>query len=106
MKEKLNPNIEKNLYDLSHDRQLQKSHTCINLGLVIWLAFIAGIMTYVFDGDGRLNASLFFVACLGTSIIGGVFFSLYWVSKRKRIEIIEKIKKIDINPYSPSILTC
>mgnify|MGYP001351485241 CR=1 FL=1 len=96
MENKISPELEKNIRDLSHDRYLQKSHAWVNIGLAAWLAFIAILATWIIEGDGNLNATSILIGAVGTAIIGAFCFSFYWVSKRKRLYVIKKIEKINL----------
>jgi len=94
----LHPKLQKNIYDLSHSRYLEKSHTIANLGFTFWLAFLAGVATYIIEGGHKLNTNLVFIILLGTSVISAFFYSLYRSSKRKRYEIVDKMK--ELNPQA------
>lgn len=97
MKNNISPFIENNIRNLSHDRYLQKSHTWINLGLAVWLAFMAILATWVIDGNKTFNFSIILISAMGTSIIGSFSYSLYWISMKERKKIINKIALINYN---------
>ncbi len=91
----LHPKLEKNLYDLSHARYLQRSHTIANFGCMIWLAFLGSIATYLIEGSHQLTDNTYMFILLGTSVIGTFFFSCYWHSRVKRFEIVGAIEKMN-----------
>ena len=97
MNTKLHPKILKNLYDLRHDRYLQKSHTIVNVCIAVWLAFLGSVATYLFGGGGTYNDLILIFLLVGTSIIFSLFFLLYKISRRMRFDTIRKIKELDSN---------
>ena len=93
---KLHPKILKNLYDLRHDRYLQKSHTIVNVCIAVWLTFLGSVATYLFGG-GTYNDLILIFLLVGTSIIFSLFCLLYRISRRMRFDTIKKIKELNGN---------
>ncbi|MCH7774063.1 MAG: hypothetical protein IH784_06610, partial [Bacteroidetes bacterium] len=75
---------------------LQKSHTWINVGLGVWLAFIAVLATWIIEGEGSFDATTILIGAVGTAFIGAFSFSFYWASRKQRFNVIEKIKKLKL----------
>ena len=86
MDKKLHPKIEKNIYDLNHDRYLQKSHTIANLGMASFIAFLGGIATYIIEGEHEFTQNIFLFALFGSCLIIVFFYINYRRSKRKKIK--------------------
>lgn len=94
-REKLHPKIKKNLYDLSYNRYLNKSHAFINLGLGIWLAFIAILATYMIDGKHEFSKGIIIFTSAITATIFFTSLGFYLQSKKKRNNIELKIKRLN-----------
>jgi len=95
MKETLHPKIQKNIYDLNHSTYLQKSHTIISLGLTLWLALIAGLITWLIEGDGEITAGLVIFFMIATSALFAFTLASYLPSKIKRNYILRDIEKLN-----------
>ena len=95
METKLHPRLQKNIYDLSHERYLQKSHTWANLGTASVFAFLGGIATYLIEGGGEITNGLVIFILLILSSIFAVFYFLYRKTREKRFEVISNIKKLN-----------
>lgn len=94
----MHPKILKNLYDLFHERYLQKCHTIVNMCFAIWLAFLGGIITYLIEGESEFNHFVLVFILIGTSIIFSLSLFFYRISKHMRNEVLKQIKKL--NPYA------
>ena len=91
----LHPKIKKCIYELSHSRYLQKSHTIAQLGAATLLAFNGGFATYLIEGGGELNKKSILFYSIITATIISFFYVWYRSSKRKRIEVIDKITSLN-----------
>lgn len=99
--DKLKPKILNILYNLKHDRYLQKTHTILNFFTGLWLAFLGGIATYVIEGQQHLTSNLILFTFFGTSVLFSIAYNLYIGSFKKRLETIKQI--VDLNKYSKEI---
>lgn len=95
MKKKLHPKLRKNIYDLSHDKHLQNSHTFVNFGLALWLAMIAGIVTWLIEGGGEITTNLVIFSLIGTSTIASLTYISFKFFKNKRYEVIRRIEGLN-----------
>ena len=92
---KLSAKILKNLYDLRHERYLQKCHAIVNIGIASFLALLGVVATYIIEGNHKItNLTIEFVL-IGSSIIFSLTYFTYKVSKRYRYDTIKKIKKLN-----------
>jgi putative flippase GtrA len=95
VRKKLHVKIKKNLYDLHYDRYLQKCHAFINIGLGVWLAFVAIMATYLIDGNYAITKGVIMFSAIVTSFIFSSSLFFYWKSRCKRNDIEDKIKSLN-----------
>ena len=98
----MHPKILKNLYDLLHERYLQKCHTTVNIGMTLWIAFLGGVVTYLLEGGGEYNDFVLVFILIGTSIICSLSLFFYRLSKHMRNEVLKDIKRL--NHYAKDYL--
>jgi uncharacterized membrane protein YbhN (UPF0104 family) len=97
----LHPKLLKNLYDLRHERYLQKCHATVNISLAIWLAFLGGCITYIFQDKNNWSNTFLIFILVGTSVIASISFFLYKMFKGIRFRTIKLIKSLE--PFANSL---
>lgn len=95
MNTRLHAKILKNLYNLRHERYLQKCHAIINICFAVWLAFLGIIATYLIEGDGEFNDIVLEFILIGTSVIFSLSYFFYRISKSMRYDTLRKMKELN-----------
>ena len=91
----LHPKIKNIIYNLSHDRYLQKSHTAVSIGIALSLGVLGGMATYIIEGDRDITPNIIILTSIFLSLIFAVSSFGYITSKKKRIEKVNEIGNLN-----------